>query len=196
MMMKKWLSACLLSTLCFTAWADQPVNELAATIDNNTPVTQQPEPQLNETTAIVKPEPTVEPEPASNLITFNIIDNGTMSGAKQDKAMLHTFTNEQNWVTFWKKHMTVVPSPPAPAVDFEKQQVFAIIDSDQPNSGYYIRIERIENQNGELWVYATREQPGANCMSLGMIAQPYVIITIDKTDLPAKLLLSTHTYGC
>lgn len=139
---------------------------------------------------------TPEEETGSNLVEFNIIDNGTISGAKQDTAMLHVFDETTSWDAFWKKHMTVVPAPAAPPVDFETQQVLAIIDSDQPNSGYYIRLERIETQNGELWVYATREQPGANCMSLGMVAQPYVIVTIGKTNLPAKLLLSTRTYEC
>ncbi len=155
----------------------------------------------NEDSPVSIDAPVATPTPApnatdSNLIEFNIIDNGTVSGAKQDTAMLHTFTDQENWEIFWKKHMAVVPAPAAPAVDFQDQQVFAIVDSDQPNSGYYIRLERIEKQNNELWVYATREQPGTGCMSLGMIAQPYVIVTIDKTDLPAKLLLSTHTYDC
>lgn len=191
----------LCSFLFGTAFAAEPVappetnkEPIPAPVES-TVITTDPEGTVGAEVSAPTPASTAETQD-TNLVEFNIIDNGTISGAKQDTAMLHIFTDNESWQTFWKKHMTVVPAPPAPAVDFEDQQVLAIIDSDQPNSGYYISLERIEIQNGELWVYATREQPGPGCMSLGMVAQPYVIVTIDKSDLPAKLLLSTRTYDC
>lgn len=134
----------------------------------------------------------------SNIVAFEIIDNGSMSGAKQDKPVLHPINDQDSWQDFWNKHITVVPKPAAPGVDFDTKTVIAVVDSDQPNSGYYLRLERIERQGDELWVYATREQPGADCLNLGMVAQPFVIASIDKVPDASKikLIFNTSMYDC
>lgn len=149
-----------------------------------------------DTNAPVVPDVVTPETQETTLVPFEILDNGTISGAQQDKTTLEKFDDKESWQAFWSKHMTVVPQPPAPDVDFETKSLIAIVDSDQPNSGYYLELSRIEQSNNELWVYVIRKQPSTQCMNLGMVAQPFVFATIAKSPLNAKLMFSTQFYDC
>lgn len=130
------------------------------------------------------------------FIPFTIIEQGSFSGAQQDKPVLYKLDNQATWEEFWAKHITITPKPKAKSIDFAHQQVIAIVDSDQPNSGYSLHLDRIEPENGELWVYVTREQPNPECLNLGRVAQPYVIVTVKRFEGAAKLIFNTKNYGC
>lgn len=136
------------------------------------------------------------PDQVQALIPFHIIDNGKISGIAVEKAALFTFNDEPTFHEFWARHHTVSPIPQPPAVDFNTETVFAVLDSDQPNGGYYLRFDKIEQINNELWVYVTREQPATECMNMGMIAQPYVMVTLPKTNIKSKLVFKTSYYAC
>jgi hypothetical protein len=130
------------------------------------------------------------------LVPYETLESGVNSGAVQDKPVLHQIKDEKSWEAFWAQHLTITPKSKPKSVDFSRKQVIAIVDSDQPNSGYHLRLDRIEEHNGELLVYVTREQPAPECLNLGMVAQPYVIVTINQFSGPAKLIFNTRMRGC
>lgn len=139
------------------------------------------------------------PPPPSDDVTvvpFTIIDNGVQSGIHPDTQQLVVIHNADDWQAFWAKHNTVSPPPPLPKVDFTKNMVITLIDTDQPNSGYALSLDKIEQHGHELWVYATRDQPAPTCMNLGMVAQPFVFVTLPKTTGKPKLIFSTQMYDC
>jgi hypothetical protein len=129
-------------------------------------------------------------------ISYEILESGVNSGAVQDKPMLHEIRDEKTWEAFWAKHLTLTPKSKPKFVDFSRKQVIAVVDSDQPNSGYHLRLDHMEEHHGELLVYVTREQPAPECLNLGMVAQPYVIVTTNRFPGPAKLIFNTRTHGC
>jgi hypothetical protein len=141
-------------------------------------------------------EPPIESEQQQALIPFNILSNGKISGVSVEKPTLFVLDDEDNFKEFWARHATVNPAPEVPAVDFKTQTLFAIIDSDQPNGGYYLSFDKIERVGDELWLYVTREQPSTECVNMGMIAQPYVMVAVDKTTIKAKLIFQTKHYPC
>lgn len=129
-------------------------------------------------------------------VPYQILESGVNSGAVQDKPVLHQIKDAKAWEKFWAEHLTITPKSKPQSVDFTKMQVIAVVDSDQPNSGYRLRLDRIEKDDGELLVYVTREQPAPECINLGMVAQPYVIITLAQFDEPVKLIFNTQMRGC
>jgi len=130
------------------------------------------------------------------LVPFDIIESGSLSGAQQDKPVLYKLDSQTTWEDFWSKHITITPKSKAKAIDFTRKQVIAVVDSDQPNSGYKLHLDRIEQKNAELLVYVTREQPNPECINMGMVAQPFVIVTVKRFAGPAKLIFNTKNYGC
>jgi len=139
------------------------------------------------------------PQPANEetaLIPFTIIEEGIQSGFHPDSHTLTAVTDEAAWETFWSQHKTITPIPTAPKIDFTQKMVIAVVDSDQPNSGYTLHMDKIEQEGDELWVHVTREQPASGCLNLGMVSQPYVLVTIPHQTAQPKLVFSTHTYEC
>lgn len=138
------------------------------------------------------------PPPQENLmiIPFTIIDNGSQSGMHPEVQTLTVIQDDAAWKAFWAKHNTISPPPTAPKVDFSKDMLIAIVDTDQPNSGYYLSLDKMEKHGEELWVYTTRAQPAPACMNLGMVAQPFVFATLPKMPVTAKLVFSTQMYDC
>lgn len=148
---------------------------------------------LSTTQAASPPPPPAE---ETTIIPFTIIDNGAQSGMHPQTQTLTVLQDEATWTAFWAKHNTISPPPVSPSIDFSKDMVVAVVDTDQPNSGYYISLDKIEKRGEELWVYVTRAQPAPACMNLGMVAQPFVFATLPKMTIPAKLLFSTQMYDC
>jgi hypothetical protein len=121
-------------------------------------------------------------------LPYEILDSGTLNGAPQNKPMLQVLRDQKALDTF-SPHSTQ-------SIDFSKKTVIAIVDSDQPNSGYRLILDRIEQHNGELWVYVIREQPDPSCLNLGKVAQPFVMITVNQFKGPAKLVFNTRMVAC
>lgn len=130
------------------------------------------------------------------LIPFDIINNGKISGVSVDKTTLFVFNDETTFKAFWARHATITPAPEIPTVDFKTHTLLAIVDSDQPNGGYYLSFDKIERVGEELWIYVTRQQPQTECVNMGMIAQPYVMVSIEKTSIRPKLIFQTKQYPC
>jgi hypothetical protein len=130
------------------------------------------------------------------IVPFNIIDNGAQSGIHPETQTINIIQDNTAWNAFWAKHNTISPPPTSPNIDFSKDMVITVIDSDQPNSGYYLSLDKVEKHDDELWVYVTREQPAPACMNLGMVGQPFVFATVPKMPLQAKLIFTTHMYEC
>lgn len=130
-------------------------------------------------------------------LPYEKLDSGTQSGAVESKPQLHVIQDQSAWETFWAKHQTITPKTAPKPVDFKHKEILAVVDSDQPNSGYKLILDRIEKQQGELWVYVTREQPAPQCVNLGMVSQPFVFVLVDRFEGKTKLVFNTRTAsGC
>jgi hypothetical protein len=146
--------------------------------------------------AACTPQPTASPEAETLIIPFTVLDEGVQSGIHPDTHTLTLIQDNKAWQSLWSQHKTITPIPSAPHIDFATQNLITVIDSDQPNSGYTLHMDKVEQHGDELWVYVTREQPASACLNMGMVSQPYVFATIPKGPVKTKLLFSTHMYEC
>lgn len=143
----------------------------------------------------VPEEPPIQGEQQA-LLPFDIMNNGKISGIAVDSPTLFVFNDAPTFNSFWERHATMTPTPETPKLDFKTHTLVAIVDSDQPNGGYYLSFDKIERVGEELWIYVTRQQPGTECVNMGMIAQPYVMVSVEKTTLKPKLVFQTNQYPC
>lgn len=139
-------------------------------------------------------EPPVAQE--QTLVSFSIVEHGKVSGISVDKPTLFVIDNEADFKDFWAKHSQASPDAPMPNQDLSTHTLIAIVDADQPNGGYYLTLDKIEQMGDELWVHVTRQQPATSCVNMGMIAQPFAIVSVNKTSLKPKLVFQTQQYPC
>ena len=137
-----------------------------------------------------------EPPPPATL-NFVMIKEGNTSGVKTDMTSIYKLDTPDSWQGFWHEHhQNIQPEEPPPSIDFNNEMVIAIVDTDQPSSGYKLTIDQLQAVDNTLYVFATRTQPGAGCVSLGMISQPFVILKVPKSELIPQLRLTTSTVAC
>lgn len=134
-------------------------------------------------------------EPAA--INFVVITTGNNSGIQSDMTSIYKLDTQQSFDEFWAQHSkNLQPPVAAPTIDFNKDMIIAVVDSDQPSSGYEMTIDQLQAVDTKLYIFATRKQPGAGCVNLGMISQPFVMVQVPKSDLIPELRLSTETVTC
>lgn len=130
-------------------------------------------------------------------LDFVVITTGPTSAVVADMTTVYKLDTQQSWDDFWAQHSkNIQPVENAPVIDFTKNMVIAIVDTDQPSSGYELNIDQLQAVDNKLYVFATRKQPGPGCVNLGMISQPFVMIQVPKSDLIPELRLTTQTVPC
>jgi hypothetical protein len=67
-------------------------------------------------------------------------------------------------------------------VDWQAQWVVALFSGSVPSSGYGITVEKVEAEGDEVHLYAHLSEPNPDHMVAAVIAYPYHIITIPKSD--------------
>ncbi len=138
--------------------------------------------------------------PAANepkTMDFVVITTGPTSAIKADMTSIYKLDTQKSWDDFWAQHsINIQPPESAPVIDFTKNMVIAVVDTDQPSSGYELTIDQLQIVDDKLYIFATRKQPGAGCVSLGMISQPFVMIQVPQSALIPELRLTTQTVPC
>ena len=130
-------------------------------------------------------------------VTFTVLAQGTQSGFNTDMPTAYKLDNEKDWQTFWDQHNSMMePKPALPAVDFSQNMVVAIIDANQPSGGYQITVDKITAYSHRLHITATRESPGANCMTMGAITQPFIFVTVPQSQDVPELHLNSKINDC
>lgn len=134
-------------------------------------------------------------EPES--VNFVVVTTGLNSGIQSSMTSIYKLDTQKSFDEFWTQHSKdLQPPTAAPTIDFNKNMVVAVIDADQPSSGYQIAVERLQVVDDKLYIFAIRKQPGAGCVNLGMISQPFILIEVPKSDLIPELRLNTKTVDC
>jgi len=129
----------------------------------------------------------------SNKIAFKPLKSGNALALVVAEPTVLVFNNQQDWEAFWQKQEN---GDTAPQGDFSREMFLAVVDSTQPNGGYGITINTIEEKNGQLFVQGVRTKPGDNCITTMMMSQPYAIVNLAKSSATPTLVLTTEEKGC
>jgi hypothetical protein len=79
-----------------------------------------------------------------------------------------------------------------PALDFNQRTVLAIFMGEQSSGGYAIRIDRIVRTPAEIVVTVRQTVPPKNTPASLAQTQPYILVSIPRTDLPIKFDYKTE----
>ena len=139
-----------------------------------------------------------EEEPGDDHQTsFEVFASGEYSGIEQSSAALFKIDSAERWQEFWQRHTSVSnPAPTLPAFEFGARMLLAVVDASRPSGGYSIEIRRIAETGNALQVDAVRREPGPNCVTPAVITQPFQIVSVERSDLPPLLSLTSEQYSC
>ena len=114
-----------------------------------------------------------------------------------DAPKLFKIESQEQWQEFWVRHTSnVMPVPPLPPVDFDQDMIVAIVDRFQPNGGYALEITDVLQIDDGLTVFATRKEPGPDCITPAVITHPVHIIRLASSDLQPVPEITTEKFSC
>jgi len=130
-------------------------------------------------------------------LQFVAIDQGQHHNYGNHQIEIFKITDELSWQTFWAAlHKNVNPLPKAPAVDFNKDMIIAVLDTDNEKPLMNFAITDIEKMDGQLVVSVARDESGENCMTAMTVSQPYMLIRTAIQPDELKLVVNSKTVDC
>lgn len=130
--------------------------------------------------------------PGENL-SFTVIDSGGVAVDMDHRANVR-LQNADDLQRLWSQ--VYGADAPAPDIDFNKYDVFAVFEGSHSTSGYGIKISAVYESNGMRSVQVLRTVPGPSCTTASQITSPFQMIRISKTDLEYSVTDTTETTTC
>jgi hypothetical protein len=133
---------------------------------------------LNITSLIIKGSQASEPQD----IEFEVIDCGDISGYGEETYLV--VKTETEWANVWEKHTRPYLAATAyPKMNFSKNMVVCAFMGERPTTGYSVSLQRIWTEEERMVVKIDKRNPPENFMVSEVITYPYVIASLQRTDL-------------
>lgn len=134
---------------------------------------------------------------SSEKVPFSVIEQGDYQGYGNKETEILKITDEQAWQTFWASlHKNLSPLPSAPVINFEKDMVIAVLDTEYPVPSLNLTVEQVEKARSKLVVIARREKPANECMTTMALTQPFILVRLAKQTEDVDLVLNTVDMYC
>lgn len=115
-------------------------------------------------------------------VRFSTIDHGTTSGVRKRAAFI--IKTEEEWKSLWSQHRSSGPPP----VDFAQEMAIAVFRGEQPTAGFDLKIQKLEEKGGSLYVFVQEASPAPGSAVLQVLTQPYHIIRVERKDIPIRIV--------
>jgi hypothetical protein len=199
------------SNLDYSAGANNKMSELekkrqevSASTAAAVPMAAAPQPTTPEPNIAAAPVPMVAASqpaaPEANAVAalppVSSNDN-VISTPTSPAAVLYQSWNGANETTFAEKQVLVTdfetfksywesfqPGQALPAVDFTKQAVVVLLDSQRPTSGYLIHVSGLEETTNQLIVHYKTENPPSDSFTAQILTWPWSMQEISKPTKP------------
>ena len=120
-------------------------------------------------------------------VPFRKLDQGAYSGITE--ATNRVIRAEGDWEKLWKRHGALrVPPEPAPAVDFEKEMVVAVLMGQKPTGGHAVEIKRIEATASRLRITVERNEPGPDAIVTQALTAPFHFVAVRRSELKPEFV--------
>lgn len=101
--------------------------------------------------------------------------------------LLFEIRDEESWQALWQRMMAShSPTPPRPAVNFDREMLLGAFMGQRSSSGYTIEIVSVRDLGESLQAIVVRTSPGAECMGLGVMTAPADVVRVDRVGKPVR----------
>jgi hypothetical protein len=123
-------------------------------------------------------------EPDVTRIGFAVIAEGSAPfGYRTRQGQMIAGTDQ--WTALWQAlHLTTIPQPPVPEVDFARQVVLVIFAGEKRGSGYMVFVREIVQTDDAVIVKVAEQRAMPANDSEPQPAYPFQIVTMPRSKLP------------
>ncbi len=88
------------------------------------------------------------------------------------------------------------PFKETPKIDFDKEEVIAVIDKTEKSGGYFLKIDSVYEYLDYIVINIIREVPGKSCMVTWNLTEPFVFVKIKRSPKSVKIKEKEEIYEC
>jgi hypothetical protein len=119
----------------------------------------------------------------TGLVEYRVIGEGKNATLESERPMLMIFTDDNSFRNFYNQiHLTEIPRPEAPGVDFEKYIVLFVSYGVQKSSGYSIEIRSVFIRKNTLVIKTILITPPRESFQAQVITNPYILLMVRRDD--------------
>lgn len=105
--------------------------------------------------------------------------------------------DQAEWSRVWSELVSVIaPTPPVPAVDFERDMLVVAAMGTRPTGGYEIRIEAVYRADDQLYVVVEETSPASGCIVTQALTAPVAGVRIERSSLPVAFVNRARVRDC
>lgn len=98
------------------------------------------------------------------------------------------------WQTFWQAAAgIIVPTPPAPEVNFSQDMVIAASLGQRPTGGYAVAIDAVYEAQGQLFVVVSEMAPAPGSIVTQSVTAPVVAVSTPRSDATVVFVPASGT---
>lgn len=118
------------------------------------------------------------------------------NSALEDSARFVVRTADE-WTVLWNRIVANHgPTPPVPAIDFEKEMLLVAAMGTRNTGGYSIQIEAVDKDSSAITASVRSRSPGNNCITTQALTAPVDIVRIPRSDLPVQFVEEHIVTNC
>jgi hypothetical protein len=101
--------------------------------------------------------------------------------------LLFEIRDEESWQVLWRRMVANhSPTPPRPAVNFDREMLLGAFMGQRSSGGYTIEIVSVRDVGETLHATVVRTSPGRECMGLAVMTAPADVVRVDRVDKPVR----------
>ena len=125
---------------------------------------------------------------SGNDLQTEVVMSGGTSGVLEQGVVIARDGDE--WNALWAQHSNrQIPTPDAPAIDFDTSMIVAVFLGERPSGGYGIELDSCRVEEGHVVVRAHETTPDPEKAQTMAMTSPFVIAAVPVTAGAARLEL-------
>jgi len=117
------------------------------------------------------------------------------SGIASERRLL--VRDAEAWASLWAEiHRNLSPTPPLPAVDFEREMVVAAALGTRPSGGYGITIDSARHRGDVLEIHVRQWRPGGDCAVTAALTAPVDLVRLPAVSAKAAFREESQVLDC
>jgi hypothetical protein len=130
---------------------------------------------------------------AGQDVVFDVLASGSLASGV-DEPTWQLITDATALRTLWNRlHASQLTVPEAPAVDFSRNSVLALLLGSKPTGGYGIELTDMTLDAGEVYADVRFTEPAADAFTTQAFTSPWLLVRVLRPDLEAIFLRDADT---
>lgn len=116
--------------------------------------------------------------PAPTQLTWEVMAQGQQAVGFTGTTF-ELVTSADQLLSLWNRaYGNQLSVPPVPRVDFQRETVVAIFAGQKSTGGYGVEVERVSEENGELYLDVRFTSPGEGAITTQALTSPWVMVRV------------------